>query len=142
MGGVESRSKAPSLTVGLTVDQHLQAGGTGHPGEVELAVSQIGAMANDGLLAGVELRPGTVEAQHPAVPHHHQTHPVRLGEQEVVQKLANRGYNIWAGQTPGSPTWLRRSSSGRSCGNSSIHKLNSVNMFASDSLGPCPVRQE
>lgn len=136
MGEVKRNHNALALTVGLTVDEHLQAGGTGPPGEVELAVSQIRAVADDGHLAGVEFRPGTVEAQHPAVPHHHQTHTVQLGEKELVQKLASRGYNFWAGRTSGSPTWLTRSSSGRSCGNSSIHKLNSVNRFASDSLGP------
>lgn len=133
---VKRRNKARSLTVDLTVDEHFQAGGTGPPGEVELAVSQIRAVADDGHLPGVEFLFRTVEAQHPAVPHHHQTHPVQLGKKGVVQKLAHRGYSIWAGRTSVSPTWLRRSSSGCSCGNSSIHKLNSVNRFASDSLGP------
>lgn len=81
------------MTVGLTVDEHLQAGGTGPLGEVELAVSQISAMADDGHLPSVEFRPGTVEAQHPAISRHHQTHPVHLGEKQVVQSLAHWGYN-------------------------------------------------
>lgn len=72
---------SPAQPDRLTVDEHLQAGGTGPPGEVKLAVGQIRAMTDDGRLPSVELRARAVEAQHPAVPCHHQTHPVHLGRE-------------------------------------------------------------
>lgn len=62
----------------LTVDDHLQAGSTGSPGEVQLTVGQTGAMVDDGCLPCVELRSWTVESHHLTVPHHHQTHPTDL----------------------------------------------------------------
>lgn len=66
----------------LTVDDHLEAGGTGSPGEVQLTVSQAGAMLDDGCLSRVELGSGAVESHHLTVLHHHQTHPMDL-EQRV-----------------------------------------------------------
>lgn len=74
----------------LTVDDHLEAGGAWSPGEVQLTVSQAGAVLNDGRLACVQLGSGAVEPHHLTVPHHHQTHPTDLGDGTYRERERDR----------------------------------------------------
>lgn len=70
-----------------TVDKHLEAGSTGSPGEVQLTISQPGAMLDYGCLSSVKVCCRTVESHHLTVPHHHQAHPTDLQHIRVQTHL-------------------------------------------------------
>lgn len=77
---VQLHELPPSL---LTVDDHLEAGGAGSPGQIQMTVRQTGTVLDDGCLSCVELRSWTVESHHLTVPHHHQTHPADLEHSRI-----------------------------------------------------------
>lgn len=80
-----------------TIDNHLQAGGAGLPGEVQVTTSEPGSMLDHCYLSGVQLGARAMKAQNPPLLDHNQTSSSSLKVYNNQNRTQNQNHFYWPG---------------------------------------------